>query len=64
MPKVLIEISASFIACIMLSKLNRIMSNMYELASRYKLESSVRSARKTSKITERCVQKIIGILLS
>ena len=41
-----------------------IMPKMHELASRYKLEPSVRNARKTRKLTKSYVQIIIVIWLS
>ena len=49
----MIKIGVSFIACI--------MSNMRELASRYKLESFARGAFKTTKLNKSCVQIIVGI---
>ena len=57
----MIAVSVLFIACI----INVVeTANMHELASRYKLESSVRSARKTRKLTKSSVQIFIGIRLS
>ena len=55
----MIEFSVSFIACIINVVEIALCQTMHELASRHKLESSVRRERKTRKLTKSCVQTII-----